>query len=152
MPLKNQQGSANPNWKGGKIETLCPTCGELFEHWPSWKARYCSMDCYPKSGENNPKWRGGFLINDGYKYIYNPRHPDATKTGYVLEHRLVMEKVIGRRLEQDELVHHLNHNRLDNRPENLHLCSNSEHGTTHIQDRARDEKGRLLPCEICRDI
>lgn len=51
--------------------------------------------------------------------------------GYVLQHRLVMECVLGRLLEPGELVHHRNEVKNDNRPENLTLMSHSEHATEH---------------------
>lgn len=56
-----------------------------------------------------------------YAMRYVPDHPAATQAGYVMEHRLVMEEKIGRRLHDFENVHHLNGMRRDNRPENLEL-------------------------------
>lgn len=48
-------------------------------------------------------------------------HPGADKTGYLLEHRHVVEQQIGRVLQSNERVHHKNGRRDDNRPENLEL-------------------------------
>lgn len=81
------------------------------------------------SGDKNPKWNGGVLTHEkGYKYIYLPDHPDAIRMGYVFEHRLVMEKKLGRRLSKKEVVHHINGVVTDNRPENLEIfSSNAEH-------------------------
>ena len=42
----------------------------------------------------------------GYILIYKPKHPFATQNGYVFEHRLVMEKHLGRYRTPEEIVHH----------------------------------------------
>lgn len=57
----------------------------------------------------------------GYWMLYRPEHPHADKRGRIMEHRLVMEGVLGRYLRHEEVVHHMNHVRDDNRPENLML-------------------------------
>lgn len=72
-------------------------------------------------------WNGGIYINRGYRKLLRPNHPNADIDGYVLEHRLVMEKSIGRLLTKDEEVHHINGNKTDNRIENLQLLSKTQH-------------------------
>lgn len=91
------------------------------------------------------KFKGGVghkkKRTDGYIEVYFPEHPGATKDGYVMEHDLVMECVIGRRLRPDEIVHHINHQRDDNRVANLRLMTKSEHMSLHTKERW--EKGKL---------
>lgn len=72
-------------------------------------------------GSKNYFWKGGRTKNAmGYIRIYSPNHPSSLHN-YVLEHRLIMEKIIGRYLTRNEIVHHKNGIKDDNRPENLHL-------------------------------
>lgn len=78
--------------------------------------------------------------SDGYIKIYFPDHPFATKDGYVMEHILVMEALIGRHLASDECVHHRNGNRSDNRKENLELMTNKEHMSLHMRKRWEQKK------------
>lgn len=89
-------------------------------------------------GDKAGGWKGGrySTVRDKYVYIYCPTHPFAKKGGkggggYVLEHRLVMEKILGRYLEKKEDVHHINGVKDDNRKENLMLVSHSYHYQEH---------------------
>lgn len=75
------------------------------------------------------------LRSDGYVKVYAPDHPHATADGYVMKHTLVMERHIGRYLEDDEVVHHINHVRDDNRLENLSLMKKHDHQTMHMMER-----------------
>jgi len=83
------------------------------------------------SGENNYNWKGGISYNSGYRYILKPDHPFCNARKQVREHRLVMEKYLGRYLDFNELVHHINGNKLDNRIENLRIVSLGEHNKIH---------------------
>jgi transposase len=78
--------------------------------------------------ERNHFWRGGYSVDeDGYILKHQPDHPHAV-SGYVRQHRLVMEARLGRYLEPDEVVDHKNRDTSDNDPGNLQLFpSNADH-------------------------
>jgi len=85
--------------------------------------------------EGHPMWKGGRYVDGfGYIRILNKTHPYADAGGYVREHRLVMEKKIGRYLKPNELVHHLNRQKDDNREENLYITTRKEHKTIEIAE------------------
>lgn len=80
--------------------------------------------------EKNYFWKGGRNIDgDGYVLVKCPEHPYATKSGYVREHRLVMEKKLGRYLTREEVVHHEKRNdRQNNDPDSLQVFpTNADH-------------------------
>lgn len=72
---------------------------------------------------------------DGYISVYFPEHPKSNKQGYIMEHDLVMECAIGRHLKDDEVVHHINHKRDDNRLSNLQLMTFKERAALHMKER-----------------
>ena len=78
--------------------------------------------------------------SDGYTSIYFPDHPQSSGDGYIMEHVLVMEAVIGRHLTEDECVHHINGKKDDNRAENLKLMTKSEHMSYHSKKRWDEKK------------
>ncbi len=74
----------------------------------------------PKDGPGNPQWKGGRLTDkSGYILILRPDHPLANSGGYVREHRLVAEGIIGRHLTPTEVVHHKDDDPANNDPSNL---------------------------------
>lgn len=85
------------------------------------------------SGKENSNWRGGRRkTKEGYILIYSPKHPSRIDNKYVFEHRLVMEKYLGRYLKRWEVVHHKNRKRDDNRLKNLQLYSSQHVGQVAI--------------------
>lgn len=72
--------------------------------------------------EKNGFWNGGRIVDKhGYVLLKMNNHPDANRSGYVREHRLVMEKKLGRRLLRSEVVHHMDGLNNNNHPDNLEL-------------------------------
>lgn len=85
------------------------------------------------AGEKNPYWKGG-KTKDGHGYIYirNFNHPYTTKRGYIKRSRLIMEKILNRYLLPEEIIHHKNEIKNDDRPENLQLFSSKgKHSAFH---------------------
>lgn len=101
-------------------------------------------------GSGNPKWKGGKMLIGGYLYILSPHHPNKTQKGYVCEHRLVVEKRLGRLLLRSEVVHHKNGIITDNRFQNLELISSP--GKHFIKEHlgSRDKKGRFQLCQLSK--
>jgi len=86
-----------------------------------------------KRGSLNGMWKGGKWGGNGdYILVQMKNHPYVRKDGAVLEHRLVMEKHIGRYLSPHEVVHHINEIKHDNRIENLRLMTKREHDYMHL--------------------
>lgn len=105
-----------------------------------------------KGGSTHPSWKGGRRITGKvYTSIWKPDHPFADKEGYVKEHRLVMEKHLGRYLRKDEIVHHINKDTNDNRIENLQLMTHSQHSSHHRIEELVKRRKEILSrkCFVC---
>lgn len=109
-----------------RINTSCVVCGKEFYYIASRKnpKKYCSRKCYAASEEHPANFKGEkHITKRGYVYVYCPEHPSVQGNPYkrVAEHRLVMEKFLGRELHLWEVIHHKNGEKGDNQIENLEL-------------------------------
>lgn len=131
--------------KNGKVPTLCGMCQK--ERWidlpRTTRQDFTGLcfDCVHQAHvrENATNWRGGRFKKNGYIYVrVYPDHPFfesmADKAGYILEHRLVMARHLGRPLQSHEIVHHKNGNKRDNTIQNLQLLiGKSNHHKAHLE-------------------
>ncbi len=138
---------------GDKVKVSCPICKKertvVSRYALKPYTKLCGHCATVKSHKDNPRigraenhynWKGGVNLNrQGYVVEYvkkeNEFFPMAANNhragGYILQHRLVMARHLGRCLNPDELVHHINGNKQDNRFENLKLTKRELHGLAY---------------------
>jgi len=139
-----------------RVEKQCMVCGGIFFVIPyrQKRALFCSIKCRSEGaiGKKRPRPpRIGYKIVRGYKLIFKPNHPDTTILNpYIKEHRLVVEHHLKRRLTNQEVVHHINENKLDNRIENLLVLDNRIHAIIHT--RHLRKKSDLLDLLSTQDL
>ena len=158
-----------------KIRQPCAECGKerwvLLFQWNQGKCRICHH-CYVMNhsliaqqgvhfqikGKDNPHWTGGKrTTKDGYVMVFIESNSPfismrPQRDPYVLEHRLVMAQKLGRCLLRDEVVHHLNGVRTDNRPENLALVNSSNHERHTLEKLLQVRIRELEQIDVSRSV
>ncbi len=127
----------------------CRQCGSLFPRNPKesnkqWAVReFCNRTCAGAFRRQPPKvktyvrptygQRIAKPAKNGYMRQWAPEHPMANADGLAFVHRMVWYDANGS-IPKGFHVHHKNHDKTDNRPENLELLSNVEHRRRHLEE------------------
>jgi hypothetical protein len=148
--LESEQTVWHPMGYAGTLDLICEMDGKLWigdiktfesKEYKSGKPKkplfkkehYAQTAAYMKAYnhivdiKNNKEDFMSWINGGGYELC----RKDG-KSQYI--HRIVMEKKLGRQLKENECVHHINGNKLDNRPGNLELMNYSEHGKLHPRE------------------
>lgn len=109
-------------------EKKCKYCGKTFY---TTRNEFCSKECCRSFRKQNYKHKT--YLENGYICEY---HAGYNRKGNAKQHRIIMERHLGRRLTMNEVVHHLNGDKTDNRLENLIVLQRGEHSRMHrIQEK-----------------
>lgn len=123
-------------WQGRhSVVRPCEWCGREMRMSPfrATLQRFCSWTCQVEGRrkaaiDREHNGRRVTRTPAGYIMVWQPDHPASGRYGgWIQEHRLIMERELGRLLEADETVHHRNGVKDDNRPENLVVLLRGEH-------------------------
>ena len=137
-----------------KMFLKCDWCGNEYSSYQCGKYHhFCCIECRRKAGKlvassfsadtrSNASKRITFYNKNVFNHgEYKKRQAEAlrgTGEGYIKVngrhlHRQVVEKVIGRKLLSNEIVHHIDGDKQNNSPDNLQIVSRSEHIKIHLR-------------------
>lgn len=129
-----------------KIKKVCSKCGKEYFKRASSGIRplsFCTRKCQHDyfHGEKSPTFVDGKMTNNhGYVLVLTQNHPRKIAGGYVYEHILLAENILGRFLNKGEIVHHINGNKSDNNLENLVVLPNQNiHCKIHKELRTKTQ-------------
>lgn len=124
------------------------SCGCFQHKHDGCKSRNVNM-------EKNPRWNGGRNIDkDGYILIKDRNHNSCNSNGYVREHVLICENVLGRKLSKQNMIHHIDFNKSNNTNNNLVICENDEyHKLLHLRTNSLINTGfkDRYRCSSCNE-
>jgi hypothetical protein len=131
-----------------RLTQVCETCGVSFEVLESVlkynTGKYCSRACADLGRMKQPldrthNGKPARLNDDGYVLVWEPDNHNAhVFKGWVAEHRLIAEQMVGRPLTPKDEVHHINRIKADNRPENLEVLDGDTHRVITQRQRQSD--------------
>jgi hypothetical protein len=128
-----------------------PKSGIWKGEYPSWLPGHSRKN---KFGSDTNRWKGGTRLDkSGYMLVMNPEHPRSCK-GYVYEHVLIAERVLGKQLPNGVVIHHSNKQKASNENSNLVICQdNSYHQLLHQRMRAYEACGHASwrKCSYCKN-
>lgn len=132
---------------------LCRTCDKNISNTGKRTQKFCSLECRAiwqsatNRGIAHPRFKGkiAYGTKGGYWAVLSPHHPYADGKGYVMEHRLIMEKHFGRFLKPEEVIHHVDENPRNNVIENLRLMAKKDHDQLHSISRWTRRKAAKHP-------
>jgi len=139
----------------------CARCGADINCWPHRAGKSVCRPCLTEVKRENGRRKtqtpdvGATRIRSfrGRRYVqrYQPDHLHAPKSGWMMEHRLVWEFVNGRLLDPTEVVHHIDHDGLNNAPDNLkRYASKGEHlAVEHSADGVAARLDAYPSCTQC---
>ena len=110
----------------------CANCGSDFY---TTRNIFCCQNCAREYRKKNYKHKT--YIENGYVVEYKAGY---NKKSSIKQHRRIMEEFLGRRLEPNEVVHHKNGNKTDNRIENLEVIDRGKHSAYHRKKEKAEGK------------
>ena len=122
-------------WEMYALQT-CPVCTKKFltRHHSQTCSKPCKANFYWSNIPLKDRRKSKYHTEHGYIIVYDENGDK------IAEHRYVMAQIIGRKLNSDEHVHHINGDRSDNHPENLIMVTRSGHNIMHKPEQAKNRK------------
>src|SRR3990167_5778960 len=96
----------------------------------------------PKDGRGSHNFKG-YEVSGGYILRKVDGHPNANSRGYYPEHRLIVEESIKRLLKKDEVIHHIDGDRKNNKLSNLKVVTQTEHAGLEMRGK-RNPNGTMV--------